>query len=80
MMFTDCLVIRSNIIPCPRESTGIHSADAAAVFFSRAQLGVRIIQRIIINQVKVKTSLEFQSLNNRSFQKSTTGNFIFHSF
>jgi len=80
MMFPNRLVIRSNIIPRPRESTGIHPTDTSPVLLSRTDLGIRIIQSIIVYQIEIETCLKLQSLDNRSFQKGTAGNFIFHTF
>lgn len=60
MMLADSLIVSHNIIPCPGESAGIFAACSATRIDRRANLGVGIIQRIVIYQVEVEAGLEFQ--------------------
>ena len=79
MMLADSLIVSHNIIPCPGESAGIFAACSATRIDRRANLGIGIIQRIVIYQVEVEAGLEFQSFQESDLKEGTSGELIPHT-
>ena len=79
MMLANSLIVSHNIIPCPGESAGIFAACSATRIDRRANLGVGIIQRIVIYQVEVEAGLEIQSFQESDLKEGTSGELIPHT-
>ena len=79
MMLTEGLIVRHNVVPSPREGTGIAAACSAPRIDGRAYLGIGIIQCIVVCQVEVEAGLELQPLHRSHFKESTSRKLIPHT-